>query len=127
MYFCSKTRYWRKTRTTYERCTGADANRNWDFHWGGIIFCYKLILNISYIYIYFEILEAGTSDFVCDDNYGGPNAFSEKENVALANFIETIGTNMDVFLSFHSYSQLLLMPYANTTDHLDNYDDMVNK
>lgn len=34
---------------------------------------------------------------------------------------------MDVFLSFHSYSQLLLMPYGNTTDHLDNYDDMVIK
>lgn len=32
---------------------------------------------------------------------------------------------MDVYLSFHSYSQLLLLPYGHTVEHLDNYEEMV--
>ena len=27
------TRMWRKTRTRYSFCYGADPNRNWDSHW----------------------------------------------------------------------------------------------
>jgi hypothetical protein len=36
LYFLLQDRMWRKTRSqTGNRCYGADANRNFDFHWLG--------------------------------------------------------------------------------------------
>lgn len=71
-------------------------------------------------------LENGTSTSACSDTYGGPSVFSEVETASMASFIRTIGSSLDVFLSFHSYSQLLLIPYGHSTAPLDNYDDTVS-
>ncbi|XP_077299844.1 zinc carboxypeptidase-like [Arctopsyche grandis] len=101
-YSHSTTRYWRKTRSVNEKCHGVDANRNWDFYWG----------------------EFSTSTEFCSDTYGGTGPFSENETRRLANFIQSIVYRTVVYISFHSYSQYLLIPYAHSTEHLDNYDDL---
>lgn len=46
-------------------CFGVDLNRNWDYAWG----------------------DEGTSFDKCNQNYGGPNAFSELETKAFSKFI----------------------------------------
>ncbi|XP_077300564.1 zinc carboxypeptidase A 1-like [Arctopsyche grandis] len=95
-------RLWRKTRTPHSTfCYGADPNRNWDFHWG----------------------EEGTSTNTCSETYGGPEAFSESETYSLSKMIESIGSELDVYLSFHSYSQILLISYGTTGQRSENFDD----
>ena len=38
-------RLWRKTRTRYGFCYGADPNRNWDSHWeAGYLFLFVLLI-----------------------------------------------------------------------------------
>ncbi|XP_023300199.2 zinc carboxypeptidase A 1-like [Lucilia cuprina] len=96
-------RLWRKTRTPYGECFGADPNRNWDFHWN----------------------EIGASDNPCTDTYAGPSAFSEIETKSLSDFIATeLKGKIFLFVSFHSYSQLLLFPYGHTGELPPNYSDL---
>lgn len=97
-------RLWRKTRTPYENnCFGADPNRNWAFHWN----------------------EVGASDSPCSDTYAGPYAFSEIETKTLAEYIETeLKNKIFLYVSFHSYSQLLLFPYGHTSELPPNYADL---
>lgn len=72
------------------------------------------------------ILDAGTSKKPCAETYGGPKAFSEVETSTLSKFISTIGPSLDAYLAFHSYGQMLLMPYGHTSQHLDNHDEVVS-
>ncbi|MCQ4165402.1 M14 family zinc carboxypeptidase [Tahibacter harae] len=103
---------WRKnTNTAYCGSTsnsrGADLNRNFPFHWGG----------------------PGASNSQCDDTYRGPAAASEPETQAVVNYVESIypdlrpddtttpapDTTQGVFLDIHSFSQLVLWPWGDTT------------
>ncbi|XP_061388451.1 zinc carboxypeptidase A 1-like [Musca vetustissima] len=104
VYTHTTDRLWRKTRTPYENgCFGADPNRNWDFHWN----------------------EIGASDNPCSDTYAGPSAFSEIETKTLAEYIATeLKGKIFLFVSFHSYSQLLLFPYGHTNELPPNYNDL---
>ncbi|KAI8424822.1 hypothetical protein MSG28_006751 [Choristoneura fumiferana] len=97
-------RMWRKNRRPFGNNFGADLNRNWNNNW----------------------LVAGASSNPASDIYAGPGPFSEPETRSLSSYISTIGDQIDLYLSFHSFSQMLLLPYGNTTDHLDNYYDAVN-
>lgn len=103
-YTHSTNRLWRKTRTPYgEDCFGADPNRNWGFHWN----------------------EVGASDNPCSDTYAGPYAFSEIETKSFSEFIASLGKgNIFLYVSFHSYSQLLLFPYGHTSELPPNYSDL---
>lgn len=56
----------------------------------------------------------GSSDNVCAETYTGPSAFSEPEVKALADYISANEGYIKMFLSFHSYSQLLLYPFSYT-------------
>ncbi|XP_077301298.1 zinc carboxypeptidase-like [Arctopsyche grandis] len=103
VYTFTNNRMWRKTRKQYGICAGADPNRNWDAHW----------------------MEQGTSSQPCSDTYGGPSAFSEVETSSFSSYIKTLGSRMDAYISFHSYSQLLLLPYGHTSAPLDNYSEMI--
>lgn len=103
VYTHKKDRLWRKTRTPYSGgCFGADPNRNWDFHWA----------------------EQGTSNRCQADTYGGPYAFSEVETKTLSQFVESLKGKIQAYISFHSYSQLLLFPYGHTAEHTPNHDDL---
>lgn len=96
---------WRKTRTPYGLCFGADPNRNWGYRWN----------------------TGGSSSLTCSDVYHGPRPFSEPSTLALAEYISGVAENDDLvaYISFHSFSQMFLIPYGHTTAHLDNYNDMV--
>nr|CAD7193666.1 unnamed protein product [Timema douglasi] len=98
-------RLWRKTRSEYNAtCYGVDPNRNWDFHWG----------------------EVGTSPDPCNRMYAGPGPLSEVEIRGLSQYITSVAERLDVYISLHSYGQLLMFPYGFTEDPVDNYDTLSN-
>lgn len=97
---------WRKTRKPYGwLCRGADPNRNWDNHWR----------------------EYGASSFPCSESYAGPKPFSETCTRTLSQYISTIGKKLVAYIDFHSYSQLLMVPYGYSSKPLDNYNLTVSK
>lgn len=53
----------------------------------------------------------GGSTNPCSEQYAGVKPFSEPESGALAAFIKSFD-NIRLYLSFHSYGQLLLFPYV---------------
>lgn len=63
-------------------------------------------------YLIFIISEVGASMNGCSETYAGSKPFSEMETQALATFIERFD-NIKLYLSFHSYGQLLLFPYVS--------------
>jgi hypothetical protein len=103
----SNTRLWRKTRKDHDSafgCLGTDANRNWGYLWG----------------------EPGASNDKCSDTYRGPSAFSEPENLAIKDYIESTDVNWLLFITFHSYGQYALLPYGDGS-RPDDYDDLLDK
>jgi Zinc carboxypeptidase len=53
----------------------------------------------------------------------GSHAFSEPEAKHLAEFIKQI-PNLAVYIPFHSYGQILMLPYGWTYELLENYDEV---
>jgi len=102
VYTWETERLWRKTRTPYGLCYGADPNRNWASHWN----------------------EGGASNNACSDTYAGPSAFSEIETKSMSEFVNTLGDRIWGYFAFHSYSQLLLLPYGHSDEHVENYDEL---
>lgn len=82
---------WRKTRKPYGFCVGADPNRNWGYEW----------------------MNGGASSNPCLDTFAGDAPFSEIETKSLSEFISSINENIEVYVGFHSYSQLILIPYGH--------------
>lgn len=78
-------------------CYGVDPNRNWAYNW--------LIPD--------EIGDEGASRVPCSDTYAGPHPFSEKETLAIENFLIDGRGKFDAYLTFHSYGHLLLHPYGH--------------
>lgn len=101
VYTHTTDRLWRKTRTPYGSCFGADPNRNWGFHWN----------------------EVGASSSACSDTYAGPSAFSEIETKSLSDYIASLKGKIQLYISLHAYSQYLLYPYGHTSDLPDNVAD----
>ncbi|PSN45351.1 hypothetical protein C0J52_06535 [Blattella germanica] len=58
----------------------------------------------------------------CSLIYPGPKPFSEVETLRLSEYVREIRDNVQVYLDFHSYSQILMFPYSYTTNHTDDYD-----
>jgi carboxypeptidase T len=86
-------RFWRKNRRDNGDGTfGVDLNRNWGYQWG---------------------LLSGSSATTSDDTYHGTGAFSEPEVAVVRNFLNGL-TNFKSFISYHSYSELYLRPWAYT-------------
>jgi len=102
-YSHTVNRLWRKTRFPHAHiCYGTDANRNFGFQWN----------------------TTGVSTNPCSDTFGGPSAWSEPETEQLAAYLRTIASNVDIYLSFHSYGQYMLFPYGHTGEHVENYDEL---
>ncbi|XP_046749633.1 zinc carboxypeptidase-like [Diprion similis] len=105
-YTHTTNRMWRKTRKPYDNdCWGADPNRNWDYYW---------------------LTNGGASNNSCSETYAGSEPFSEVEVKALADYIASVSDKFHIYLSIHSYSQLILLPYGYTYEHLDNYAEALN-
>lgn len=75
--------------------------------------------------VYFT--EGGSDSDPCSEYYAGYAAFSEKETEKLSSFIGTIHQQLVIYISFHSYSQSLLIPYGyDSSDRVDNYNLLVS-
>uniref|UniRef100_A0A8B9WUA6 Carboxypeptidase A4 n=1 Tax=Bos mutus grunniens TaxID=30521 RepID=A0A8B9WUA6_BOSMU len=103
VYTHTHNRLWRKTRSVNPRstCIGADPNRNWDSHFGGV----------------------GTSNDPCSDTYHGLHAHSEVEVKSVADFITNHG-DFKCLIDLHSYSQLVMYPYGYTTSRVPDADEL---
>lgn len=95
---------WRKTRMPYFNCVGADPNKNWPFQWSH---------------------PSGSSSNPCTKTYSGPTPFSERSTREFSEYIASVAANLQAYLSIHSYSQLLLIFYGDSTEKKDNYKDLV--
>lgn len=123
-YTFTRDRLWRKTRskTSNRRCFGAgiykltiypssiltcellpDPNRNWDYKWGG----------------------KGTSGDPCEDTYRGSKPASEPEVAATQKYIYNMKDRIKLLISFHSFSQLLMYPWAYDDVEIEDKDDLV--
>uniref|UniRef100_A0A673GXT8 Carboxypeptidase B2 n=1 Tax=Sinocyclocheilus rhinocerous TaxID=307959 RepID=A0A673GXT8_9TELE len=83
-------------------CFGADLNRNFDANW-----CTK-----------------GASDNPCDPTYCGQFPESEPETQAVARFLRSHKDTVKLYLSIHSYSQMLLFPYSCSYDEIPNHNEL---
>ncbi|XP_014486631.1 PREDICTED: zinc carboxypeptidase-like [Dinoponera quadriceps] len=102
VYTHTTDRLWRKTRKPYGICRGTDPNRNWDYKWN----------------------TGGSSSFPCAETYAGSAPFSDVETKSMSEYMKSINDKFFAYISFHSYSQLLMFPYGHTKAHLDNYDEL---
>lgn len=69
-------------------------------------------MNLIHFATHFKFIETGASSDECSETYPGSKPFSEPETLALAKFIKKFDTKL--YLSFHSYGQLLLFPFVRT-------------
>ncbi|XP_030855611.1 carboxypeptidase B-like [Strongylocentrotus purpuratus] len=87
----SDDRMWRKNRNPNTGgCAGVDLNRNYDYQWGG------------------------ASNQKCAQDYQGTKALSEPENSGSKDFLQGFGSNLKLFIDFHSYGQYWLYPWGYT-------------
>ncbi|XP_075982738.1 zinc carboxypeptidase-like [Anticarsia gemmatalis] len=94
-------RLWRKNRSPYGSEFGVDLNRNWNDNW----------------------LKESVSIDPTSNVFAGLGPFSEIETRTLSTYIMDMADRIDLYLSFHSSGQILLLPYGNTTEPLANYHD----
>jgi hypothetical protein len=66
-------------------------------------------------------IEGGASSNPCSDTFAGTEPYSEKEIRNLVDYYVSIAQHIDVYLSFHSYSQYLLTPLGTTNAPLANH------
>lgn len=96
-------RMWRKTRYPHNiLCYGVDMNRNFPYHW----------------------MDGGSSSNPCTETYAGPEPASEVETRIIMQYFEKLKDQIHFYLSFHSYSQLILVPFGyQNAPKVDNYYD----
>ncbi|XP_069829980.1 mast cell carboxypeptidase A-like [Dendropsophus ebraccatus] len=94
-------RLWRKNRapTSNDKCIGTDLNRNFNVSWNGIHY----------------------DDEPCSEAYAGSDPESEPETEAVASYIRDNLSSLKAYISFHSFSQLLLYPYGYTEEEAPNH------
>ncbi|XP_068103454.1 carboxypeptidase O-like [Hyperolius riggenbachi] len=92
VYSWTDDRLWRKNRSPQDNgtCFGVDLNRNFDSQWGTI----------------------GTSHDCEVITYCGPSSASELETKAVVRLVEQLQPNVLMYLTIHSYGQLILLPYG---------------
>ncbi|XP_005808043.1 carboxypeptidase B2 [Xiphophorus maculatus] len=103
-YTWTKNRMWRKNRSPQKgtSCIGVDLNRNFDANW----------------------CTTGASPDPCTEIYCGPFPESEPESQAVANFLRSHKESIQIYLSIHSYSQMLIIPYSCTEDEAENHSEL---
>ncbi|XP_037552753.1 carboxypeptidase B2 [Nematolebias whitei] len=101
----TKNRLWRKNRSLNRsaNCIGVDLNRNFDSNW----------------------CTTGASDDPCSEIYCGSFPESEPESKAVADFLRRHKDSIHLYISIHSYSQMLLFPYSYTTEEAENHSDLL--
>lgn len=96
-------KYWRKNRSLNSRGSfGVDLNRNYPFGWG----------------------TGGSSKNEGSDVFMGPKPLSEPETIAVKDFIES-HKNINIVLSFHTFSELILYPWGGKDSPVGGRDQKV--
>ncbi|CAH0392907.1 unnamed protein product [Bemisia tabaci] len=103
-YSRNEDRMWRKNRnlaagnrsrrqepSLHDCKLGVDLNRNFDIEWGR---------------------KEGASNNACESDYKGPYANSELETQGVVGFLSDKISKVKAFLTFHTYGQYILCPYA---------------
>lgn len=65
------------------------------------------------------------NDNPCSNTYRGSSPESEKETKAVTDFIRSHLKSIKAYITFHSYSQMLLFPYGYTKKWPPNHKDLV--
>lgn len=92
---------WRKNKFRFNnQLFGVDINRNFPYMWG------------------FD--DEGSSPDMSDETYRGPSAGSEPETQAIMSFINS--REFRSVMNYHSYSNLVLLPWGYTYERPPNYD-----
>nr|XP_026495763.1 carboxypeptidase B-like [Vanessa tameamea] len=103
VYTHTRDRMWRKNRARHDsEFVGVDLNRNFSFGWG-------------------NNGEEGSSEMPNNVFYRGPEPFSEPETAAVRDTILSSSTPFKVFLSFHSYYELIVFPWGYKTEPCADY------
>lgn len=108
VYSHKEDRLWRKTRSDSGLtpwslfCRGTDPNRNYDAKWGG----------------------EGSSGNPCSQTFAGRHAHSEPEIASLTDYVSKIKKRIAFFLTLHSYSQIMLLPYGHSHDIPAEYPEV---
>lgn len=71
-------------------------------------------------------LAEGASDNPCSEIYCGAFPESEPESQSVAHFLRTHKDTVVLYITIHSYSQMLLFPYSSTLDEAENHEEMVS-
>ncbi|MCA9244900.1 MAG: hypothetical protein KDA32_13160 [Phycisphaerales bacterium] len=100
VYSHTTNRLWRKNRRPNGTSTGVDLNRNWSIGWG-----------------------SNSSSSGSAEDYRGTAPFSEPESTSVRDYMSTL-TNMRGHLDVHSYSQLILGPWAHTSSPSPRRDEL---
>uniref|UniRef100_W8BHB0 Carboxypeptidase A4 n=1 Tax=Ceratitis capitata TaxID=7213 RepID=W8BHB0_CERCA len=92
VYSRNVNRLWRKNRSpsSSSSCYGVDLNRNFNINWNG----------------------RGSSTNPCSDTYRGTTPASELETKAVENFLSRRKHNLSAYLTYHSYGQYIVYPWA---------------
>ena len=69
---------------------------------------------------------AGTSGNPCDIDFRGYAPFSERETIAVKNWIDSQKSKIVLYINFHAYGQLWMTPYGYSTDTPSNEEEMVS-
>lgn len=107
-YSHTHNRLWRKTRSTSNHpiyrhfCLGADPNRNYDAQHGS----------------------TGSSSHPCSQTYAGATPFTEPETRHQSNFVYANRFGMKMYISFHSYSQMILLPLSHSKGTIPDLKDL---
>ncbi|OXU26459.1 hypothetical protein TSAR_009736 [Trichomalopsis sarcophagae] len=102
VYAHTTDRMWSKSRSHWDSdCIGVDLNRNWGYMW----------------------MEVGASNDPCSAKYAGRAPFSEIETYTMSRYLSLIQDKLFAYITFHSFAQLLRVPYGYSTGHFDNYNE----
>jgi len=67
-------------------------------------------------------MQGGASNQPCSDTYGGSRAFSEVETEIVSEYIKGFTSRLVFYLSLHSYSQLILLPFGHENARYPDYN-----
>ncbi|KAK1580533.1 zinc carboxypeptidase [Colletotrichum navitas] len=99
VYSQTTDRLWRKNRQPRSNatCIGTDGNRNWDFQWD------------------FPLEDGSVSADPCSETFHGLTPGDTPENIVLSALSRKLAAKpggVRLFIDWHSYSQLILLPWG---------------
>ena len=81
---------------------------------------------IIYMLSYLVLEDRGASSIPCSLIYGGSHPFSERESTVVKRIVEDVKIDFISYLSFHSYGQYWMYPWAFTSDYPPDVEDLAS-